>query len=65
MNLSFFYNKYFKLNDKTQPIVTVLLGPHNHTHPYINNTLISIYITNKMLKQLLFLLFLILESLTL
>ena len=52
-----FHKKYFKLNDKTQPIDTVLIiEPHSHTHPYINNTL-SVYLTNQMLEQSLAFLF--------
>ena len=36
----FFYKKYFKLNDKTQPIdIVLIINLHSHTHPYINNTL--------------------------
>ena len=32
--------KYFKLNDKTQPYLhCIIINPHNHIYPYINNTL--------------------------
>ena len=51
-----FYKKFYKQNEKTQPNEIILITePHNHIHPYINNTL-NVYLTNQMLEQSLILL---------
>ena len=42
--------KYFKLNEKTEPMgIVLIIDPYSHIHLHINNIL-SFYLTNQILE---------------